>query len=99
MIKINTKQSLKDLKGENLKNGEHDLDIGTVLGITLSGKVSNPTLGYALAKKFSNDKDVELKAEDVVFIKKELEANDQWTALVSGQILEILDGTKEKPTK
>lgn len=95
MIKIKTNTALTNFKGEELKNGEHVLDVGTAVSMVLGGKVSNPTLGYTLGKKFANEKEVELKAEDVVFIKKELEAQELWNALVVGQLIELLDGKKE----
>lgn len=96
MIKIKTNTVLKNFKGEELKNGEHPLDVGTVVSMVLGGKVSNPTLGFTLGKKFANDKEVELKAEDVVFVKKELESQEPWNAIVVGQIIELLDGKSEK---
>lgn len=96
MIKIKSKQALTNFKGETLKNGEEEITIGTVISAILGGKVSNPTLGWTLGKKFATEEIVDLKAEDVVFIKKELESNEhQWTALVIGQVLEILE-TPEK---
>lgn len=95
MIKINTKQVLSTFKGEPLKNGEDILTVGTCVSVVLGGQVSNPTMGWILGKKFATEDEVELKAEEVVFIQKELEGNKQWTSLVIGQLLEILDGKKE----
>ncbi len=94
MLKINTKEDLKSFKGDVLKNGENNLSIGEALAVVLSGKTSNPTLAWILGKKFACDDEVELKAEEVVFLKKELKDNNNWTSLVLGQILEIL-GEKE----
>lgn len=92
MKTIKTKVCLKDLKGDNLKDSsEQDFTLGTVLSVILSGQVSNPTLGYVLAKKFATEDEVDLKAEDIVFIKKELEDNKMFTALVIGQVIEILE--------
>lgn len=96
MKTINTKQILKDFEGKALKNGEHDLDVGTVIGLTLSGKVSNPTLAYMLAKQVSTKDTVELKAEDIAFIKKELEASEFWMAIATGQVIEILETEDKK---
>lgn len=44
-------------------------------------------------KKFATEESVDLKAEEVVFLKKEInEAGKVWmNALMCGQILEILD--------
>lgn len=95
MIKITTRQKLLDFKGQPLLQNDEPITIGTVVGICLSGKTTNPTLAWTLGKKFTNDKEVELKAEDVVFLKETLDKNDFWTSIVIGQVLEILDGTKE----
>lgn len=97
MTTIKTKTVLKNLKGDALKDGTEDFTIGALICSVLSGKVSNPARGYQLAKAFATEKMVELKAEDVVFIKEELEHNGKnkefgFGALVIGQALEILDG-------
>lgn len=96
MTKIKTDKVLVDFKGNALKNGSEDLTIGDAIGVVLSGKTSNPTLSWTLGKRFSNDKEVELKIEDAAFLKEVIEKNDMWTSLVTGQLIELLDGTEEK---
>jgi hypothetical protein len=100
MLKINTKTELVDFKGEpfTLTDGEK-LTVGTVVSSILGGKVSDPTLGWILGKKFATQDEVDLKAEDVVFVKKEVEENGKsqgggYTALITGQIIEMLDGAR-----
>lgn len=89
---IKTNKKLLDFFGKTLKDPDDvDLTIGNVIGNILSGVTSNRTLGWVLGKKFVQDKQVELKAEDIVFLKKEISENTTWTAIVVGQILEILD--------
>lgn len=100
MIKIKTNTVLTNFKGEALKDGNKDLTIGNAIAFVLGGKVSNPTLGWNLGKKFATDEEVELKAEDIVFIKKELNENASqkesgWTSIVVGQIIEMLENSKE----
>lgn len=95
MKTIKTDRVLVNFKNEPLKNGEEDLTVGIAIASILGGKVSNPTLGWVLGKKFATEKTVDLKAEDVVFIKKEIEANDLWTGLVKGQIIELLEEKEE----
>ena len=51
MLKINTKQVLKNFKQEALKNGTDDLTIGMVVSSILGGKVSNPYKGWILGKR------------------------------------------------
>ncbi len=98
MKTIQTNTILKDFKGEPLKNGEQDLTIGVAISHVLGGQVSNPTLGWIFGKKFATDKEVDLKAEDVVFLKKELEATKSWSAIVVGQVIEILEAKDESET-
>lgn len=96
MKTINTKQVLTTLKGEPLKSDNEEVTVGVVVSNVLSGKVDNPHRGYIFAKKFATEDTVDLKAEDVVYIKKELEKPTAGiTGLVSGQIIEILDGTED----
>ncbi len=96
MTKIQTSQKLNDFKGNPLKQGDQEMTVGDVIAIILSGKVSNPTLGYILGKKFANDKEVELKAEDAAFVKESVERNEMFTAIITGQLMEIIDGKEEK---
>lgn len=103
MKKIKTDTVILDLKGKPVRNSDNtaDFTIGELISNVLSGKVSNPHKGYMFAKKFSTQKVVELLAEDVVFIKTELERNgkaEDWgyNALLTGQGIEILDSTEEE---
>lgn len=94
MIKIDTKRKLLDFNGEELIGADKiPFVLGTVLSNVCAGNKSNPTLGWVLGKKFATEDEVDLKAEEVVFLKKEVnEALKSWmSALVCGQILEILD--------
>lgn len=103
MKTINTKTIIRDFKGDPMKDGaKEELSIGIVISTILGGKVSNPTLGWILGKKFATQDEVDLKAEEVVFLKKELEANGKapdfgFTAVVIGQIIEILEAKDEAP--
>jgi hypothetical protein len=90
-MKLNTKQVLVNFKNEELKNGEKSLTIADVLCMVLSGKVSNPVKGWYLGKEIATKDEVTLKAEDIVFLKKELEATEIWNAIVVGQMIEMLD--------
>lgn len=92
MIKINCKQELVNFKGEVLKNGESNLIVGDAISAVLGGQSSNPTLAWILGKKFATEDSVDLKAEDVVFLKKEVSENKMWMSVVTGQLMELLDG-------
>ena len=100
MKTIKTGTVLKNFNGDNLKNGDEDLTIGFVISNVLGGKVSNPTLGWILGKKFATEKEVDLKAEEMVFIKEELKKPEtNWLAITTGQVLEILEAKDEKDEK
>lgn len=96
MITIKTNTILKNFKGEILKQETTDLTVGMAFSTALAAKVSNPTLGWVLGKKFACDKQVELTAEEVVFLKDVMEKNEFWLAVVTGQCLEILEGKTEE---
>jgi len=97
MIIVNTKTILKDLKGQDLKdNNNLPILTGAIFVNVLSAITSNPTLAWQLGKKFATEDKVELKAEEVVFLKMEIEkvatGDRAWLAsMVAGQILELLD--------
>ena len=91
MITINTKQILNNFKGEELKSGENPLTVGEVVSTVLGGQTSNPSLAWVLGKKFACDDEVELKAEEVVFVKKEISESKYWVSMVTGQVLEIFE--------
>jgi len=98
MIKIDTKQLIKRFNGEAFMENGKELTLGIMVSNILGGKVSNPTLGYTLGKKFATEASVELKAEDVVFIKKEIEDNSKsggYFAVAAGQAIEILEGNNK----
>lgn len=91
MKKINTGLVLKTFDGESLKIEEKEQTLGMILSELLAQDRTNPTLGWVLGKKFATEKEVDLKAEDVVYVKKALEEL-KVNALYGGQIINILDG-------
>lgn len=94
MITFNTQKTLKDLRGNELKENDKSIKIGDVICDHLSMNRENQARSYQLAKKFATDEKVELKAEDVVFIKESL-GKLGLTALVLGQIEEELEGSSK----
>lgn len=96
MIKIKTNQALKTLKGEELKEGNETITVGLLMANILSGQVSNPHRAYQFAKKFSVEKEVELKAEDQVYLKQQVESAKHLGAIYIGQLIEILEGSESK---
>lgn len=93
---VDCKKVLLSFKGEPLKENKEDVTIGMVLSNSLAGPTSNPTLAWVLGKKFATEDKVELKAEDVVFLEKELKGNKflnslPQASLLIGQISEYLN--------
>ena len=77
-------------------NTNMPIQVGIVIANVLSGLTSNPTLAWQLGKKFATEEKVELKAEDIVFLKSEINkvatSNNAWlNSILAGQILELLD--------
>lgn len=91
---INTKTVLKTPEGESYKDGESDLTIGRVIASTLAITKSNdPWKSYKLTNDFLKDT-VELKAEDIVFIKETFKDSTYFPYII-GQVFEILEGNAE----
>lgn len=94
MTTFNTQKVLKDLRGNEIKQEGKSVKIGDVVCDYLAMNRENQARSYQLAKKFATDKEVELKAEDVVFIKETL-AKSGLPALTVGQIEEELEGASK----
>lgn len=87
-----TTTPLVNLKGEEMKDGDTLATIGAVIANILCGVgIENPARAYQLAKKLSTEDSVELKAEDVVYLVKQMNGNKQMSAMVIGQIIEELE--------
>ena len=83
-----TKTPLVDFKGNQIEN----LFMGDILSnILATSKSTNPALSYQLGKKLATEDEVELKSEDIVFIKGILKEST-YTPIVVGQIEEALEG-------
>lgn len=101
MKTIHTKYILKKMDGTDWENPqEGKITIGYLLTNILSGKTSNPTRAWLLGKRIATEDIVDLLAEDVVFIKQEIEKNATahdgfLTTIGAGQIIEILDAKED----
>lgn len=87
---FNTKKQIVDLKGAVIKDGEKELTMGDMVANVLSYSKENPARCYQLAKKFATEDEVDLKDEDVVFLK-DIITKSGLVALSAGQILEELE--------
>lgn len=90
MKTLKTSETLKDFEGKVIKENGKEITIGFLLSNILSSTNSNPHRAYQLAKAIATEKTVELKAEDIVYIKEVL-SKSPLGALYIGQAIEILE--------
>lgn len=90
MKTLKTDQVLLTLTGEEIAEGDTKVTVGLIITNALSQQTTNPHRAYQLAKQIATNKKVELKAEDIVFIKEML-LQSQLVALYIGQVIEILE--------
>lgn len=102
-MKLLTKTPIKQIDGKNYKDIDDvviktpedlkkapDLTLGKVIGKTLSTiKSTDPWKSYKLANDFIKD-EVNLKAEDIVFIVELVKQADYYP-YVLGQVIEMLE--------
>lgn len=98
---IKTDIKLVNFKGEVLKSNKEDVVVGDFMAEVLAMHSENPSRCWQLGKKFATEKEVELKAEDVVFLKDALVKASTGerahkNALACGQVIELIDGKEEK---
>lgn len=100
-MKINTTQTLKSLKGENLKTPSGEtFTVGEALGnILTSSETGGKFKLFTLAHKIANEDSVDVDGADLRLIKDSVESTKVYSALVSGQLLEILEEKKEVSKK
>lgn len=89
---VDTKQSVVDLSGKPLRNGEEVLSVGVVLSTILAGRrtVFDAMKAWTLALRFHNDPSVELDEADMEKLKQAVETDETFVSLVRGQVVHIL---------
>lgn len=88
-MKIKASDPIVDLKGEAIK----DLTIGLAIGnILTNSQIQGKMKLFVLAKKFANDKNVELDEADRALVKEAIEQSTFYNVLVTGQLLVMLLG-------
>lgn len=100
-MNIRVSQKLVDLNGNLLKQKDSDeLTLGDVVCYSLTNeKTSNDVRAYLLAKSIYGKEEVDIKAEDIVFIKEVISHSPIWTPIVVGQVTEILENGNSKAEK
>lgn len=102
-MKINTEKTLKTLDGENIKrdNNQDVLVKDVILNSLLANFPDEQNLSgeekvkrYALATKVHQNTDPDLSIEELAMIKKLV--GKMYTALIVGQMWEILEGKTDK---
>ncbi len=96
MKTLDTQEVLKSLDGKELKERETKITVGLLISNHLANSTSpNPHQAYQLAKKIATEKTVDLKAEEVVFIKEQM-SKSSLGSLYIGQIIDILEAPDKK---
>lgn len=94
MIKINLDEKINGPKGDVYRDGDQDMTVGSALTVMISlvdlGEEKNPVMSYRLANKMAGNGEVELKSEEVVFIKKVL-TKSTWVPYVRGFLLTLIE--------
>ena len=87
-MKLDLKKTINSLDGNPLKDAEGAVvTVGSVLAnVMLGTKAEGKMRLYNLAQKFYNDKAIELEAPDLALVKKAVQENETFNALVLGQI-------------
>lgn len=92
-MQVDTKKQLKDLKGNTI--GElGDALAGLLLDArTQKGNPFEPYKSYVLAKKISENEQLEIDDADIKNFVKLINSSKQFTSpLILGQLLEVLEG-------
>lgn len=103
MAKINVTQKIKDYRGKNISSGENPKESLLLREVLLNAlnyeDRSNDELkatpaekvrAYDVSLQVMNNKTVDLKSEDIVFIKTRLA--ETYKPLVFGQAIKMLEG-------
>ncbi len=90
-MKIDTSIEIKNPQGNTYETESGKLTLKEVIVEILSlSQSSNPQRSYNLVNEFKK-KEVELKAEDIVFIREIVAKSNQYYPYIIGQVLDILD--------
>lgn len=99
---LNTQKVLTNFEGDALKDHDIELTLGTAIGnVLVVQKSPDPWRQYKLTNLIAKSEgEVELKAEDIVFIKKTLEENAKgdrpaYYPYIIGQCIDLLEETKD----
>lgn len=102
-VTIDTKIELKTIQGKVMTVSDTDntpftlgKGISNILTVPRKTKTLDPMKVYILAQKFYNDDVVELDDADFKAVKTIIETNEGYGALLTGQILLILENISKK---
>lgn len=94
-MKIQTNQTIKVLTGEVMKDGEHDVTFGKVVGTMLANSKSgaDPVKLWILAEKFYTQDEIEIDEADMTIVENAIK-EAEFIPLVKGQALQMLRDAK-----
>lgn len=94
-MKINTTQTVKNLKGQPYEAEEGPLTVGEAIAAVLANDDSTGKMKlYVLAKKFIDEEEVDLDSADLSLVKQAVERSKTYSGnnIVLGSLLVLLDG-------
>jgi len=99
-MKINTKIALKNLAGQELKDGEDTLTLGKAVANILSADSTGGKMKmHVMSLDFYKEKEMDLDDADLSILEKSVENSQTYLPIVSGQILLLLSNMKEDSKK
>lgn len=91
-MKIEANRALTNFDGKPLQNGAEEFKVGHALAnILVSAQANGKMKMFVLAKRFYDEKSVELDDADLSLVKKLVEETAVYNTLVTGQILLLLE--------
>lgn len=86
---MNLKETLLDLDGKPIKNGEEDLTVGRALAeILVRAKSTDPLRSYLLGRKLVESETLEPDKAEKEFIQNTIRSFEGYSVLIKGQLLE-----------
>lgn len=91
-MKIKTNQVLTNLAGKPLQEDNVEVTLGMVMSASLLNheQETDQKQAYGLARRILNEPEVDLKIEEIAFVKERLKAS-KLSTLIIGQALTLLD--------
>lgn len=96
---MNLKTEILTFDGQNYKDGENNLTLGIVLSVVLiTTNTTDPLRTYLLTQKIAGKDEVDLSADDIVYLKEQIKKNTEtptYNPHILGQAIFLIDNKPE----